>query len=140
MKIGKAVDIIDSGGEKFEKISQDVTNINEDIGKALHTIKEWSSKGILGETQLDYYIDTGKTVTLSVAFREYWSFINGVDVQYSPEEQEEYFESEVDFKKIYVTFEDEGDQFEEVIQLDLREEQEVLEYLTVSIKDFVYKE
>lgn len=140
MKISTALDIMldkeknnktfTGGRDKFEK----------EFVEGIKLINDWQQLEQLGEVGFNYYDETGKTVSLSIGFRNYWVTMNDFEDRFlynAFDSEEEYLEEEVDFENISIMYEDEGDTWHEDVYLSLdSDNREVLSYLKTAIKDF----
>lgn len=140
MKISTALDIMldkeknnktfTGGRDKFEK----------EFEEGIKLINDWQQLEQLGEVGFNYYDETGKTVSLSIGFRNYWVTMNDFEDRFlynAFDSEEEYLEEEVDFENISIMYEDEGDTWHEDVYLSLdSDNREVLSYLKTAIKDF----
>ena len=140
MKISTALDIMldkeknnktfTGGRDKFEK----------EFEEGIKLINDWQQLEQLGEVGFNYYDETGKTVSLSIGFRNYWVTMNDFEDRFlynAFDSEEEYLEEEVDFENVSIMYEDEGDTWHEDVYLSLdSDNREVLSYLKTAIKDF----
>ena len=112
MKIEKALDIIAVNEENIENFTGGVKSFDKEFDEAIELVQKWQKEEELGEVNFDYYNETGKTITISIGFRNYWTIMNDFEEGFLFDEfesKEEYLESEVDFEYITVMYEDEGD-------------------------------
>lgn len=135
MKISTALDIILDNDENNKTFTGGRDKFEKEFEEGIRLIKHWQRLEQLGEVGFDYYDETGKTVSLSIGFRNYWvtkeDFRN--ELLYDIFDSEE----EVDFGNISIMYEDEGDTWHEDIFLSLASDnKEVLSYLKTAIQDF----
>ena len=112
MKIEKALDIIAVNDENVKSFTGGVKSFDKEFDEAIELVQKWQKEEELGEVNFDYYSETGKTITISIGFRNYWVVMNDVDQGFFFDEfesEEEYLDSKVDFEYITVMYEDEGD-------------------------------
>lgn len=112
MKIEKALDIIAVNEENIESFTGGVKSFDKEFDEAIELVQKWQKEEELGEVNFDYYNETGKTITISIGFRNYWVTMNDFEEGFLFDEfesKEEYLDSEVDFEDITVMYEDEGD-------------------------------
>ena len=146
MKIERALDIITANEENVESFTGGVKNFDKEFDEAIELVQKWQKEGELGEVNFDYYSETGKTVTISIGFRNYWVTINDIEQDFFFDEfesEEEYLDGEVDFEYITVMYENEGhtehDGFSLLIGDSNREvsnNEVITDFLKVTLKNF----
>ena len=146
MKIEKALDIIAVNDENIENFTGGVKSFDEEFDEAIKLVQKWQKEEELGEVNFDYYNETGKTITISIGFRNYWVTMNDVDEGFFFDEfesEEEYLDSEVDFEYITVMYEDEGDTEHDGFSLligdnerEVSNNEVVIDFLKTTFKNF----
>lgn len=140
MKISTALDIMLHKDENNKTFTGGRDNFEKEFEEGIELINDWQQLEQLGEVGFDYYDETGKTVSLSIGFRNYWITMNDFEdgFLYSAfNSEEEYLEEEVDFENISIMYEDEGDTWHEDVFLKIdSDNKEVLSYLKTAIQDF----
>ena len=146
MKIEKALDIIAVNDENVESFTGGVKSLDKEFDEAIELVQKWQKEEELGEVNFDYYNETGKTITISIGFRNYWVTLNDVDQGFFFDEfesEEEYLDSEVDFEYITVMYEDEGDTEHDGFSLligdserEVGNNEVVIDFLKTTFKNF----
>lgn len=146
MKIEKALDIIAVSEENVESFTGGVKSFDKEFDEAIKLVQKWQKEEELGEVNFDYYNETGKTITISIGFRNYWVTIDDIDQGFFFDEfesEEEYLDSEVDFEYITVMYEDEGDTEHDGFSLligdserDRSNNEVVIDFLKTTFKNF----
>lgn len=146
MKVEKALDIIAVNEENIESFTGGVKSLDKEFDEAIELVQKWQKEEELGEVNFDYYSETGKTITISIGFRNYWVTMNDVGQGFFFDEfesEEEYLDSEVDFEYITIMYEDEGDTEHDGFSLLVgdggREESNnkaIIDFLRVTFKNF----
>ena len=143
MKINTALDIMLDRDENSKAFTGGRDNFEKEFEEGIKLINDWQQLKQLGEVGFGYYDETGKTVSLSIGFRNYWVTMNDFEDGFlynTFDSKEEYLEEEVDFENISVMYEDEGDTWHEDVFLSLdSDNREVLSYLKTAIQDFFKK-
>lgn len=135
MKISTARDIMLGRDENSKYFTGGRDKFEKEFEEGVELINDWRQLEQLGEVYFNYYDETGKTVTLSIGFREYWVTMNDFEdgFLYDTFNSEE----DVDFENISIMYEDDGDTWHEDIFLSLdSDNKEVLSYLKTAIQDF----
>lgn len=116
--VNEAIEKISIGQYAIETF-RNVNNIDKDIKKAIEILKTWQKKKQLGEVYFNYYEQTGKTATLSIAFNAYDILINDLDQNFVEFEEYELKEEmgEDYWESVSIQFEDEGDTWHDDILL-----------------------
>ena len=141
MKISTAIDIMLDKDENNKTFTGGRDNFEKEFEEGVRLINDWQQLKQLGEVGFDYYDETGKTVSLSIGFRNYWVTMNDFEDGFlynTFDSKEEYLEEEVDFENISVMYEDEGDTWHEddvFLEID-SDNKDVLSYLKTAIQDF----
>ena len=140
MKISTALDIMLDNDENNKTFTGGRDKFEKEFEEGIKLINDWQQLEQLGEVGFNYYDETGKTVSLSIGFRNYWVTMNDFEDRFlynAFDSEEEYLEEEVDFENISIMYEDEGDTWHEDVYLSLdSDNREVLSYLKTAIKDF----
>lgn len=140
MKISTALDIMLNKDENSKTFEGGRDKFDKEFEEGVKLINDWQQLEQLGEVGFNYYDETGKTVSLSIGFRDYWVSMNDFKNGFLYEDfgsKEEYLEEEVDFESISVMYEDNGDTWHEDICLMIdSDNKEILSYLKTSIQDF----
>ncbi len=146
MKIEKALDIIAVNEENFENFTGGVKRFDKEFDEAIELIQKWQKEEELGEVNFDYYNETGKIITISIGFRNYWVIMNDIEEGFFFDEfesKEEYLDSEVNFEYITVMYEDEGDTEHDGFSLligdgerEVGNNEVVIEFLKTTFRDF----
>lgn len=146
MKIEKALNIIAVSEENFKTFTGGVKNFDKEFDEAIRLVQKWQKEEELGQVNFNYYNETGKTVTISIGFRDYWVTMNDVEEGFFFDEfesEEEYLDSEVNFEYITVMYEDEGetehDGFSLLIgdgEIEAGNNKVVIDFLKTTFKDF----
>lgn len=146
MKIEKALNIIAVSEENFKTFTGGVKNFDKEFDEAIRLVQKWQKEEELGQVYFDYYNETGKTVTISIGFRDYWVTMNEVEEGFFFEEfesEEECLDSEVNFEYITVMYEDEGDTEHDGFSLlvgdgemEVGNNKVVIDFLKTTFKDF----
>ena len=146
MKIEKALDIIAVNEENVESFNGGVKSFDKEFDEAIELVQKWQKEEELGEVNFDYYNETGKTVTISIGFRNYWVTMNDVGQEFFFDEfesKEEYLDSEVDFEYVTVMYEDEGDTEHDGFSLligdgerEISNNEVVIDFLKTTFKNF----
>ena len=146
MKIEKALDIIAVNEENIENSTGGVKSFDKEFDEAIELVQKWQKEEELGEVNFDYYNETGKTITISIGFRNYWVTMNDVGQEFFFDEfesKEEYLDSEVDFEYITVMYEDEGDTEHDGFSLligdserEVSNNEVVIDFLKTTFKNF----
>lgn len=146
MKIEKALDIIAVNKENIENFTGGVKSFEKEFDEAIELVQKWQKEEELGEVNFDYYNETGKTITISIGFRNYWTTMNDFEEGFLFDEfesKEEYLDSEVNFEYITVMYEDEGDTehdgFSLLIgdgEMEVGNNKVVIDFLKTTFKDF----
>lgn len=146
MKIEKALDIIAVNEENIESFTGGVKSFDKEFDEAIELVQKWQKEEELGEVNFDYYNETGKTITISIGFRNYWVVMNDVDQGFFFDEfesEEEYLDSEVDFEYIAVMYEDDGDTEHDGFSLligdserEVSNNEVVIDFLKTTFKNF----
>lgn len=140
MKISTALDIMLHKDENSKTFIGGQDKFDKEFEEGVKLINDWQQLEQLGEVDFNYYDKTGKTVSLSIGFREYWVTMNDFKDGYLYEDydsKEEYLEEEVDFENISIMYENDGDTWHEDIFLEMdSDNKDVLLYLKTAIQDF----
>ena len=146
MKIEKALDIIAVSEENVESFTGGIKSFDKEFDEAIELVQKWQKEEELGEVNFDYYNETGKTITISIGFRNYWVTMNDVDQGFFFDEfesEEEYLDSKVDFEYITVMYEDEGDTEHDGFSLlvgdgerEVGNNEVVIDFLKTTFKNF----
>lgn len=146
MKIEKALDIIAVSEENIENFTGGVKSLDKEFDEAIELVQKWQKEEELGEVNFDYYSETGKTITISIGFRNYWVTMNDVDQGFFFDEfesEEECLDSEVDFEYITVMYENEGDTEHDGFSLligdgerEVSNNERVIDFLKTTFKNF----
>lgn len=140
MKISTALDIMLDNDENNKTFTGGRDKFEKEFEEGIRLIKNWQQLKQLGEVGFDYYDETGKTVSLSIGFRNYWVTMNDFEDKFlydAFDSKEDYLEEEVDFENISIMYEDDGETWHEDVYLSLdSDNREVLSYLKTAIKDF----
>lgn len=146
MKIEKALDIIAVNEENIENFTGGVKGFDKEFDESIELIQKWQKEEELGEVNFDYYNETGKTITISIGFRNYWVIMNDVEEGFFFDEfesKEEYLDSEVNFEYITVMYEDEGNMEHDGFSLligdgerEVGNNEVVIDFLKTTFKDF----
>lgn len=146
MKIEKALDIIAVNEENFENFTGGVKRFDKEFDEAFELIQKWQKEEELGEVNFDYYNETGKMITISIGFRNYWVIMNDIEEGFFFDEfesKEEHLDSEVNFEYITVMYRDEGntehDGFSLLIgdgEREVGNNEVVIDFLKTTFKDF----
>ena len=146
MKIEKALDIIAVNEENIENFTGGVKSFDKEFNEAIELVQKWQKEEELGEVNFDYYNETGKTITISIGFRNYWVTMNDVGEGFFFDEfesEEEYLDSEVDFEYITIMYEDEGDTEHDGFSLligdserEISNNKAVIDFLKTTFKNF----
>ena len=143
MKISTALDIMLDKDKNSKTFTGGRDKFEKEFEEGLKLINDWRQLEQLGEVGFDYYDETGKTVSLSIGFRDYWVTMNDFEDGFlynSFNSEEEYLEEEVDFENISIMYEDEGDTWHEDVFLKIdSDNKDVLSYLKTAIQDFFNK-
>ena len=146
MKIEKALDIIAVNEENFENFTGGVKRFDKEFDEAIELIQKWQKEEELGEVNFDYYNETGKAITISIGFRNYWVIMNDIEEGFFFDEfesKEEYLDSEVNFEYITAMYRDEGntehDGFSLLIgdgEREVGNNEVVIDFLKTTFRDF----
>ena len=146
MKIERALDIIAVNEENIENFTGGVKSFDKEFNEAIELVQKWQKEEELGEVNFDYYNETGKTITISIGFRNYWVTMNDVGEGFFFDEfesEEEYLDSEVDFEYITIMYEDEGDTEHDGFSLligdserEISNNKAVIDFLKTTFKNF----
>lgn len=143
MKISTALDIMLDKDKNSKTFTGGRDKFEKEFEEGLKLINDLRQLEQLGEVGFDYYDETGKTVSLSIGFRDYWVTMNDFEDGFlynSFNSEEEYLEKEVDFENISIMYEDEGDTWHEDVFLKIdSDNKDVLSYLKTAIQDFFNK-
>lgn len=143
MKISTALDIMLDNDENNKTFTGGRDKFEKEFEEGVRLIKNWQQLEQLGEVGFNYYDETGKTVSLSIGFRNYWVTMNDFEDKFlydAFDSKEDYLEEEVDFENISIMYEDDGETWHEGIFLSLdSDNKEVLSYLKTAIQDFFKK-
>lgn len=144
MKIKEALEIITSGKEN-KVLFKEIGSIENDIEKSIESIKEWVSRGELGEVSFSGE-NLDKSVTISIGFQDYWSTVNEwsrgyINYTKDKDEVDEILAEELYFNDIYVSFEEDGNWYHDYYHLrdsDIESgyTYEEFEYIGNTIKEF----
>ena len=122
MKNSTALDIMLHNDENSKVFTGGRDKFDKEFEEGVKLINDWQQLEQLGEVGFNYYDETGKTVSLSIGFRDYWVTMNDFKNGFLYEDfgsKEEYLEEEVDFENISVMYEDDGDTWHEDVFLSL---------------------
>ena len=140
MKISTALDIMLDNDENSKTFTGGRDKFEKEFEEGVKLINDWQQSGQLGEVGFDYYDETGKTVSLSIGFRNYWVTMNDFEDGFLYDtfnSKEEYLEEEVDFENISIMYEDDGETWHEDVFLGAdSDNKNVLSYLKADIQDF----
>lgn len=116
MKIEEAVKMMSNGEELFDYYDN-FEELSLEVEKGFSSIQDWQLRGKLGEVGFNYYSETGKTVTLSVGFMDYFTTLNDIDMNLVEYDDDE----DVEFGVVFVVYENEGDTYNESYYVNLKE-------------------
>ena len=140
MKISTALDIMLDKKKNHKTFTGGRDKFEKEFEEGVELINDWRQLGQLGEVGFNYYDETGKTVSLSIGFRNYWVTMNDFEDGFlynAFDSKEEYLEEDVDFENISIMYEDDGDTWHEDVFLKINSDnKEVLSYLKTAIQDF----
>lgn len=140
MKVNTALDIITVGEENIRTFTGGRDKFEEEFKEGIETINSWQQSEELGEVNFDYYEETGKTVTLSIGFINYWVVVNDLNEGFlydQFESEEEFLKTDIDFEEISIMYEDEGHTWHDgfILMVD-SDNKGVLTHLKTAVKDF----
>lgn len=117
MKSIKAIEIMGSGKETTEYYNN-FKNMETEINEGFKDIQKLQLHNKLGEVRFNYYSETGKTVTLSIGFMDYFTVLNDIDMELLEYDNDD----EVEFGLVSIMYEDEGDTYNESYYVDLKKQ------------------